>query len=75
MRRYNRSMGKGQNDKTGAEGDGSVIQSMEITLSEEEQKMLASITDSPSKTPVEINQEIFKFWMAKRRKKSDDTAG
>ena len=75
MRRYNRSMGKGQNDKTGAEGNGSVIQSMEITLSEEEQKMLASITDSPSKTPVEINQEIFKFWMAKRRKKSDDTAG
>lgn len=75
MRRYNRTMGKGQNDKTGAEGNGSVIQSMEITLSEEEQKMLASITDSPSKTPVEINQEIFKFWMAKRRKNSDDTAG
>ena len=45
-----------------------------LHLTEEERQILEEITSSTSKSPVEINQEIFRFWMAKRQQYTIDPA-
>jgi hypothetical protein len=45
-----------------------------LDLTAEERQMLERIISSTTKSPVEINQEIFRFWMAKRQQSTEDAA-
>jgi|GEM_PF-2218574 hypothetical protein len=56
------------------EANASNTPSAYLDLTAEERQMLERIISSTTKSPVEINQEIFRFWMAKRQQSTEDAA-